>query len=88
MLSSVRDYRSFALETMRNSVLSVFRLINFSEAILKQLGELLLKQLQGLSRRLDSACPTLSFGNFERCVFDRSRLLEKNIGERGRLESQ
>src|ERR1700722_6913007 len=82
----VGDNRSFSFEAVRNPVVSVFCLVNFIEAILKQIRQPLLGKFQSVARRLYCPCPALPFWDFKGLVFGRRWLLEQNVRQCGSLE--
>jgi hypothetical protein len=72
----VGDDGSFALEAMRNLILSALSRIDLISAVLKKDGEPPLQKFQGVNRGLYCACPTTSLRDFEGFVFRCRWLLE------------
>ncbi len=57
VLAGVRDDRFPTLEAVRRTILTLVRLVDFVDAVLKEIGETTLKEFQAFARCLDGSGP-------------------------------
>ena len=85
VLSGVGDDRPLALEAVGRPVLAVVGSVNFVDAVLQEVGQLALQNLQCINRCLDRSLPTVSFGNLEGFVLHRRWLFVQDVRDSLRL---
>jgi hypothetical protein len=88
MLPRVGVNRPVALKSVSDFIFPFLRFVDFGDAILKQIREPSLQQLQGVVGGLDGACSSFSLWDLKGFVSGSRSLLEENVGEGRELEAQ
>src|SRR5882724_7109568 len=63
VLSGICDDRPLALEAVSCPVLALLSCVDFVHAVLQEIGQLALQDLQSINRSIDRSLPAVPFGN-------------------------